>query len=190
MFTKYPQKNGSNINVPIELSADLSSGPGITLTEGHADIAAISYNNGAEIEAALTSGEWHDLVDINLGVPFEFGIEVPTVVSTSWPKEPIDIRVASDETSGDYLRLQIEIDDVVVLDFTNTSNATNDIDNSCLPLISGRNSYYSATNIYSGKWTEKMYANSRLRIRLLKNGTFDGSSYLCVGAIRYNKITV
>ena len=178
---------GTGINPTGEMTAYKASGTGITLTVGHAYIAAISYADGAAIEAALTGGAWDDLVDINPGVPFEFTLKSGTINVAD--ERFLRARVASDETNGDYLRLQIEIDGTVELDFTNTSNNTDNIDNYWMPTIAGWSVYWNASLAHYFTST-KHNANSRLRIRAWKNGTFDGASYLYMAAIRYNKITV
>lgn len=140
------------------------------ITVGNVLIAAVTYANGAAIDA-LTPDDWTDVVDINLGVPFQYQFY------NGQGAYPFIINMDA-ETVGDYVRAQLEIDGVVVADFTVGPSKYQAI---VMPMY---------PNYGAGMSNMVMFAKSRLRIRLFKHGTIDNaSSYIKIPLINYQEVT-
>lgn len=142
------------------------------ITVGNVKVAAVSYANGGAIDA-LSADSWTDVQDINIGTPFQFQIYTASAANNFLKV------VLGNETAGDYVRVQWELDGTAVLDITVGPNKTQ----SLVPIL------YEAPA--AGTPAMVLFAKSRFRVRIYKHGTIAeaGSSINC-GAIAYQEVTI
>jgi hypothetical protein len=159
---------GYNELKPSQARCDYAAEATNIITVGVPTIAAITYVNGAAINA-LPEDTWTDLQDINLGAPFLFSILAqPTYVCHAYVE-------LGAETVGDYLRLQWELDGDAIMDITVGPSKVQMV---YLPIVGVAPS--------SSNRSIPQFANSRFRTRAYKHGTIDAvASIAGLGAIHY-----
>jgi hypothetical protein len=153
-----------------ELLAENAADATNIITVGHNWVAAVDYADGTAINA-LAADSFTDVQDINLGTPFWYQFVYNT---NTW----LYINVAA-ETAGDYVRAQIELDDVAILDISVGPSKAQFVH------------FPSYLAVAASVKTIKEFAAKRLRTRLYKHGTIDqAGSFIHIGQLNYWKCAV
>jgi len=142
------------------------------ITVGNVQIPEVAYANGTAIDV-LAPDTWTDIQDINLGTPFRYQF-----LGHQTGQFPLKINLAA-ETSGDYVRAQIEVDGAVVIDISVGASKAQTV-GGVRAAVSGNSTPFGIN-----------YAKSRVRTRLWKHGTIDqAGSYVYAGKIVYEEVTI
>lgn len=174
---------GGVLNPVSELTVDLTSGTGITVNVGHADIAQINYLNGSEINAAIAAvtdisdpdntGGWTDVIDLS-------GSKMEVFVGSALVNGIVYMRLDNTEDSGDALRAQILVDNTIVADITCIANNSDVIAN-----------YIAHHKDFGGNAARRtcFECNTSFKIRAARKGSLtDVDTDFSIGPVVYQKL--
>jgi|GEM_PF-2924258 len=169
-----PQRS---VLTPTVLGAIVANGSGETLLVGAEYIVNVNWAGSSNINSNVTEvadidnpSDWTNLVSIN---------DKKCIVGLD-SAETTGIQVASDETSGNALRMQILRDGDIIFDAKVVANGSDNFSLSINPPRIGANgvTYYMP-----------IYCENSFVIRVARKGTFSSSSsYVRMGNVRYNEV--